>query len=167
MHAGDVVERLGNPYPAWQHGHVGDEADIAHEQIALRPGIASEHAQFSLVRREPEDGIQCGGFAGTIGTDDPENAALFDPQIDAVEGDGCAESLAQAAGFYACHGFSAPPRRDWAWLFSAIRRIGDLRRSEVPLPSGPAAEWLPRLGAILRLEISGVHPAATECARPH
>ena len=43
MHAGDVVERLRNPYPARQHGDIGNEADIAHELIALGPGVASEH----------------------------------------------------------------------------------------------------------------------------
>src|SRR5438105_8044292 len=97
MHAGDVVERVGNPYPAWQHGHVGDEADIAHELVALVPGIASKHPQLSLIGSEPEDGVQRGSLAGAVGTDEPEDAALFDPQIDPVERDGCAESLAQAA----------------------------------------------------------------------
>ena len=48
MHAGDVIEHLRNPHPARQHGDIGDEADIAHELIALGPGIASEHLQFSL-----------------------------------------------------------------------------------------------------------------------
>ena len=109
MHAGNVVERLRNPHPARQHGDIGDEADIAHELIALGPGIASEHLQLSLIGGEAENRVERGGLAGAVGADESEDAALFDPQIDAVQRDGCAEGLAQAACFYACHGFSAPP----------------------------------------------------------
>ena len=46
VHAGDVVERLRDPDPARQHGDVGDEADVAHEPIALGPGVAPEHLQL-------------------------------------------------------------------------------------------------------------------------
>src|SRR5260221_14253657 len=99
MHAGNVIERLRNPYPAWQNGDVGNEADIAHELIALYPGIASEHPQLSLVRREAKNGVEGGSLARAIGTDESENAALFHAQVDAVQRDGCAESLAQAACF--------------------------------------------------------------------
>ena len=108
MHAGDVVERLRNPDPARQHGDIGDEADIAHELIALGPGIASEHPQFSLIRGEAENRVERGGLACAVGADESEDAALFDPQIDAVQRDGCAEGLAETACFDACHGFSAP-----------------------------------------------------------
>ena len=116
MHAGDIVERLRNPHPARQHGDIGNEADIAHELIALGPGIASEHSQLSLVWGEAENRVERGGLAGAVGTDESEDAAFFDPQIDAVQRDGCAEGLAQAAGFYACHGFSVPPR-GLTWRF--------------------------------------------------
>ncbi len=117
MHAGDVVERLRNPDPARQHGDIGNEADIAHELIALGPGIASEHLQFSLIRGEAENRVERGGLACAVGTDESEDAALFDAQIDAVQRDGCAEGLAEAACFYACHGFSAPPCRASARRF--------------------------------------------------
>ena len=104
MHAGDVVERLRNPHPARQHGDIGDEADIAHELIALGPGIAAQHLQFSLIGSEAEDRVERGALAGAVGADEAEDAALFDPQIDAVQRDGFAEGLAQAACFDACHG---------------------------------------------------------------
>ena len=110
MHAGDVVERLRDPHPARQHGDVGNEADIAHQLIALGPRVASEHLQFALVGGEAEDRVERGGLACAVGTDQAEDAALFDAQIDAVQRDGRAEGLAQAACFYACHGFSAPFR---------------------------------------------------------
>ena len=55
MHAADVVEQLRNPHPARQHGDVGNEADIAHELIALGPGIAPEHSQFAFERSEAEN----------------------------------------------------------------------------------------------------------------
>src|SRR5450631_2207372 len=80
MHAGDVFESLRNPDPPWQHRDIGDEADIAHELIALGPGIASEDLQFSLIWGEAED---------------------------RVERDGCAEGLAQAAGFDYGHDFGS------------------------------------------------------------
>ena len=110
MHAGDVVERLRDPHPARQHGDVGDEADVAHELVALRPGVAPEHLQLALVGGEAEDRVERGGLAGAVGADEPEDAALLDAQVDAVERDGRAEGLAQAAGFDAGHGFSAPLR---------------------------------------------------------
>ena len=104
MHAGDIIERLRNPYPARQHGDIGNETDIAHEPIALGPGVASEHLQFPLVGSQAEDRVQRGGLAGAVGTDESEDAALFHPQIDAVQRDLCAEGFAQAVCFYACHG---------------------------------------------------------------
>ncbi len=99
MHARDVIERLRNPHPARQHGDIGDEADIAHELIALGPGVASEHLQLALIRGEAENRVERGGLACAVGADESEDVALFDSQIDAVQRDGRAESLAQAACF--------------------------------------------------------------------
>src|SRR5713101_8553417 len=165
MHAGDVVERLRNSYPARQHGDIGNEADIAHELIALGPGVAAENLQFPPIRGEAENRVERGGLACAVRTDESEDAALFDAQIDAVERDGCAEGLAETACFYACHGFSAPPLR-----FSTVRHpatTGGLRPHPAVLPpSVRAAEWLHRPWAILPQETSGVRPAAADCARP-
>ena len=105
MHAGDIIERLRNPQPARQHGDIGDETHVAHELIALGPRVASEHPQFSLIGGEAENRVECGALAGAVGTDESEDAALFDAQIDAIERDGCAEGLAEAACFNNCHGF--------------------------------------------------------------
>src|ERR1700758_3321590 len=105
MHAGDVFERLRNPYPTRQHGDIRNEADVAHELIALSPGIASEHFQFSLIWSEADNRVERGRFAGAVGTDESEDAALFDTQIDAVQRNGCAERLAEAVCFYDGHGF--------------------------------------------------------------
>jgi hypothetical protein len=49
MHAGDVIKRLRNPQPTRQHCDVGNEADISHQQIALRPRVASQHLQLALI----------------------------------------------------------------------------------------------------------------------
>jgi hypothetical protein len=105
MDAGDVIERLRNPQPARQHGDIGDEADIAHELIALAPGITAEHFQFSLIWGEAENGMQRGALACAVGTDEAEDAALVDMQIHTVEGNGIAEGLAQATCFYDVHAF--------------------------------------------------------------
>src|SRR3984893_17012329 len=106
MYAGDILDRLGNSNPAREHGHIGNETDIAHEPFTLGPGVASEHFEFPLVGNEAEDRVQRGGLAGAVRTDEPEDAALFHPQVDSVQRDGCAESLAQAVCFYACHGLA-------------------------------------------------------------
>src|SRR5882672_1201658 len=98
MNSGDVFECLRNPDPARQHSDIGNEADIPHELIALGPGVSSEHPQFSLIRGE---------------ADETENPTLFHAQIDAVQRNGCTEGLTQAACFYACHGFIAPPLSLW------------------------------------------------------
>jgi len=46
-------------------------------------------------------------FAGAVGADDSQDAALFDVQVDAVERDGRAEGFAQAAGFDDGHGLGS------------------------------------------------------------
>ena len=115
MHAADIIERLRNPDPAWEHRHISDERNVAHEPVALVPGVASQHSQFSLIRSEAEDRVERGSLAGSVRTDKPEDAALFDPQIDAVERHGCAIGLAESACFDACHDFSAPRLADSAW----------------------------------------------------
>ena len=79
MHAGDIIKNLRDPDPAWQHGDIGNETDIAHELVALSPGVTSEHLQLSLVRGEAEDGVERGRLACAVGTDEPEDAALFNP----------------------------------------------------------------------------------------
>src|SRR3984893_956357 len=106
MHAGDIIERLGTPDPARQHGHIGNETDIAHEPFTLGPGVASEDFQFPLVGNEAEDRVQRGGFTGAVGTDESEDAACFDAEIYAVQRSLGAEGLTQSVCFYACHGLA-------------------------------------------------------------
>ena len=90
--------------------------------------------ELALIGGEAEDRVEGGGLAGAVGTDEPEDAALFDAQVDAVQGDGRAEGLAQAAGFYAGHGFSAPPRVSGAGAPGAAAPAA-------PAASGRAAGW--------------------------
>src|ERR1700684_180637 len=103
MHPRDVVPQLRKPCPARQHGDIGNEADIAHELIALVPRVASEHSQLPLERREAEKRVEGGGLACAVRTDEAQDTALFYPHVNAVQRDGRAEGLAKALGFYACH----------------------------------------------------------------
>src|SRR6185436_14788338 len=112
--------------PARQHGDVGDETDVAHEQIALGPGIASEDSQLALIRREAEDRVERRGLPRAIRTDEAEDAAFLDAQIDAAESDRRAVGFAETACFYDRHRFNAPSSRPSAALPA----------------SAPAAEWL-------------------------
>ena len=41
MHAGDEIEGLRNLEPARQHGHVGDEAHLVHQRVALGARIVA------------------------------------------------------------------------------------------------------------------------------
>src|SRR5439155_24511073 len=121
-----------------------------------------KHVQFSLIWGKAENRVEGGGLACTIGTDQSEDAALFNTQIDTVQRDGCAERLTEPTCFYACHGLSVPP------LFYFSTLAGGLRHSPTILPaSGRAAEWLLRFCAILHQETSAVRPAATNCVRRH
>src|SRR6202012_2771743 len=130
-----IIERLRYPHPARQYGDVGNKGDIAHELIALGPGVASEYAQRSLIWGEAEDGVQRGGLACAVGADEPEDATLLDMQVDAIECNGCAKGLAQAVCFYASHGFSVPP-----WRVSRTSG-GSARPPAVRSTTGRAAAW--------------------------
>ena len=71
----------------------------------MRPSTRSSPS----IRGETENGVERGALAGAVRTDQSEDAALFDPQINAVERDRCPEGFAQSACFYAGHGVSASP----------------------------------------------------------
>ena len=106
--------------------------------------------------------VQTAAFATISSASTGRASALFNAQIDAVQGDGCAEGLAQAAGFYAWHGFSVPPL-----FWFSISAEGLRHSSAVPACSGRAAEWLHGSSAILRQETSAVRLATTNCVRRH
>src|SRR5579862_4528126 len=112
VHALDVVKGVRDLEPAREHGDIGDEADVAHQQVALSPGISPQNPEFALIGREAEDGVQGGCLAGAVWADESEDAAVVDTQIHAVECDGGAEAFTQSVSFYARHGFSVPPFLD-------------------------------------------------------
>src|SRR5262249_4078505 len=93
---------------ARQYGYIGHETNIVHQLFAFGPGIAAEHLQLSLIGGKFENRVERSGLAGAVRTDQPKDAPLLPPQVCPVQCDGWAEGLVQAAGFYTCHGFSAP-----------------------------------------------------------
>src|SRR5439155_25584185 len=155
MHTRDVVEQVRNANPTRQHGNISNKRDIPHQLIALVPGIASEHLEFSLVWREAENRIERGCFACAVGADQSKNAPFFNAQIDAVERDGCAEGFAKPARFYRCHVFSDSP----------FYLNCELRHREALLDSVRAVEWLRAPWANVRKEISAARPSGVTCAR--
>src|SRR5689334_11446209 len=170
MHARNVGERLRNSHPARQRGDIGNEADIGHELIALDPRVASHHSQLSLVWREAQNRIERGRFAGAVGTDEPENAAFFHAQIDAIQRNGCPKGLAEATCFYACHSFSAPSLHRSAHhpiycpTYCLKTTRGGFHSAVLPV-SSPGAEWLRIPWAIGRPKTFGARPAAADCER--
>ena len=107
----DVLERLIDPDPAGQHGDVGDEAHVAHQLVALGPGIAAEHPELPLEGEEAEHRVERRGLSRAVGPDDAQDAPFLDAEIDAVQCDGIAVGLAQAAYFDGGHSLKALP--DW------------------------------------------------------
>src|ERR1700733_2228067 len=105
MHTGDVVQQVRNSRPARQDGDVSNETDIAHELIALPPGLASEHPQFSLIWRKTKNRVERGGLARAVGADESEDAAFSYAEIDTVQRDGGTEGLTEAPRFDHCHCF--------------------------------------------------------------
>ena len=91
MHPADVIEQLRNLDPARQHSDIGNEGDVAHQPVALCPGIVSQHLQFAFIGGEAENGVERGCLARTVAPDNSQDASLFDAEIDAVQGDGRAE----------------------------------------------------------------------------
>ena len=75
MHAGDEVERLADAQPPRQHGHVRDEAHIAHQLVALRARVPAEHLELALEGGQAEDGLERGRLAGAVGADEADDAA--------------------------------------------------------------------------------------------
>src|SRR5215468_11994347 len=159
MHPGYVVERLRDFDPARQHRDIGNEADIAHQVVSCRPWIAAQHPQFSLIGREAQNGVERGGLARAVRTNESQNPALFNSQVHAIQRDGCAKSFAKTAGFNACHGSMAPP------LDHSISMCRPKTGGAALSASGPTAEWLREPWAILRQEISGARLAAADRAR--
>ena len=107
MDAGHIVDGLADPHPARQHRDIGDEADVAHERIALAPRVAAEHRELALVRDQPEDRVQGGGLARAVRSDQAKDTPGLDGKVDAGERDGRAVRLAEAMGFDARHEGSA------------------------------------------------------------
>ena len=158
MHARDVVERLRDAHPARQHGDIGDEADVAHQLVALRPWVAPEYLELALVRRETEYRVQRRALAGAVGPDQTEDAAFLDAQVDAVQRNGRAVGLAQAACFYA-----------WSWIQRSPVLFDDdsplAAAAAVPAASGRAARWSRGSSAIAPPGTSAVRPASAMRAR--
>src|SRR5690606_13067401 len=84
--------------PARKHRHVGDEADVLHQGVALAGRVAAQHLQFAFVGNQAEGGLQGGGLAGAVGADQADDAAGGDLEVDAVDGDRAVVALAEIAG---------------------------------------------------------------------
>ncbi|MNO00435.1 hypothetical protein D3C81_2203240 [compost metagenome] len=57
MHASNEVDGVGHAQPARQDGHVGDEAHVVHQRIALHARIAPQHRQVAFEARQAQDGF--------------------------------------------------------------------------------------------------------------
>ena len=142
MHAGNIVKHLPHLDPTRQHRNIGDERDIAHKLIALGVRVAAQNLQLTLIGQQAQNRVERCSLARAVGTNEPQDAALFDMQFDAIQRDRRSKLLAETARFYACHDFSAPSFANPAWRFSRMRHPAGLSLS------GQAAEWLHKSWAI-------------------
>jgi hypothetical protein len=85
MHAGHELDGLLHLDPARQHRHVGDEADIVHQLVALGARILAQHLELALERHQAQDGLERGGLAGAVGADQADDAAGADLEVGAVQ----------------------------------------------------------------------------------
>src|SRR4029077_5377593 len=151
-----VVKRLRNSNPPRQHRDIGDETNVAHQLIALGPGIAPQNSQFALKLCKAQNRVERSGLACSVWPNQSKNAALFYAQIHSVQRDCRSERLAQPACFYACHGVSAP--RPNPVCLSAANRFWAQPPAVLPA-SAPTAESLRKRAATVRREISAARPA--------
>jgi hypothetical protein len=90
------VDQLVHPDPARQNGHVGDETDVLHQRGALAGGILAENGQFSVVRGQPQDGLERGGLAGSVGADQAHYAPGRNVEVDVVDRDHAPVTLGES-----------------------------------------------------------------------
>ena len=104
VHAGDEVDGVRNLDPARQHRHVGDEADLLHELVALGARVETQHLEVAVETGEPEDGLDDRGLAGAVRADQTDDSAGFHLEIHATDSLHAAVVLGEPAGFnYCCH----------------------------------------------------------------
>src|SRR5690554_1423497 len=94
------LDDLPHPCPARQHGYVGDEADILHEPVAVTVRPFAEHFKFTAEAGQTQNGFQRGGFSGPVGTDQADDAARWNIQVNAVNRSISPVMTFQAAGSY-------------------------------------------------------------------
>src|ERR1051326_6803870 len=155
-----VLKSLRNFDPPRQDRNVGDEADVAHQLIALSPRIAAEHSQLAFKRRKPENRIERGRLTCAVGTDQAQDPAFLHSQVNVVERDRCAKAFAETACLYACHSFNAPP-----FCLGLLRPRGERESPVVASRRGRDAESSPAPEATLPREISGARLATAALVR--
>ena len=150
VHPLHVPERLRHPQPAREDGHVGDEADVAHQPVALGPRVAPQDAQLALAAGEPQDGVQRRGLPRPVGAHHAHDAPLVHAQAHPVQRDRPPERLAQLPRFDAGHGVSAPPpARPWTRRVPALESMS-MPTAAAPGGRAPAAGWWRGCGATAR-----------------
>ena len=87
------VEQLGHFYPARQHRHVRDEANVAHQLLALPERIETQHRQLPIAVRQAEQRLEQGCLAGAVGAEEAHDLAFFYVEADVVNGVHFAETL--------------------------------------------------------------------------
>src|SRR5471032_1805194 len=98
MDAGDEVDGVLHLQPARQDGHVGDEAHLVHQRVALGARIEAQHRQLAVEARQSQHGFQRCRLARTVRTDQADDAAGLDLEAGLVQRNLLAIALAQIAG---------------------------------------------------------------------
>jgi hypothetical protein len=92
------VEQLPDANPPGQDRHVRDETHVLHQRGALAGGILAEHGQLAVVGCQAEDCLERRGLAGAVGSDQTDDTAGRNFEVDVVDGDGSAITLGQPTG---------------------------------------------------------------------
>src|SRR5437588_595597 len=172
VHAVDEIERLPDPQPARQHRHVGDEAHLAHQLIALRARIEPEHGELPAEGGEPENRLERRGLPGAVRTDEPDDAAGLDREAHPVQGARGAVTLGESTRLnYCAHRppLRTPPRsrHPLPWPTARWPAVGQRRRrAAIPPATGRAAESWRRSAATRPRGSAGARLSSARSARP-
>src|SRR6266700_8370126 len=82
MHATDEIHSLADAQPAWQHGDVGDEANLLHQLEAMRARIQTKHGKTAVEFGQSKNRLKRRSLSSAIGTDQTDDPTGLNIEID-------------------------------------------------------------------------------------
>src|SRR6056297_760857 len=128
------LNNVFDPRPSRQHGDIGNEADILHQAIAGAGRIETQNFEIAIIAAEPENRLESRGLAGSVRSDQADDTARGNVEIDAVQGSGLAKAPAEVSCSDGCiHDRSIVPLHSGLDEFFQVQaQLFDSRRETRP-----------------------------------